>query len=180
MARRSSVEQLPAELLDELNAQIRDGRLTIDDLTAFLQARGAEVSRSAVGRHVQKYEHQLQRYREAQNVAGVWVQELGHNPDDKLGRLLGEMLKTVAFQTLAQMGEDGDEQPSPADLSFIARTIKDLQAAQKGAIENEQKIRAQVAKQLQAVEAEAAKAGERGIGKERLEQLRREIMGAQG
>ena len=49
MGRRSTVAALPAELVQACNGLIREGR-TIAEILQALQALGANVSRSAVGR----------------------------------------------------------------------------------------------------------------------------------
>ncbi len=177
MAQRSSVAQLPTELLDELHGQIRDGRLTIDELTAFLRERGAEVSRTAVGRYAHSYEKVLAKTREAQDVAGVWVKELHDRPDDKVGQLLAELLKTLAFSTMTHMGE-ADQNASPMDLHFLARTIKDVAATQKTSADLEIRLRERIAKETVAKLDEAAKgSAEKGISAERYRELRRELLG---
>ena len=104
MARKSTVAALPKELVDACNGLIRDGR-TIDDILAALQGLGADVSRSAVGRYVKSARESMEKYRQAQEVAKVWVDKLEAEPAGDVGRLLPEMLRVVAFQTLTTMGE---------------------------------------------------------------------------
>lgn len=57
MGKRSSIlKELNADIVSELNERIDAGRETIDDITDWLlqQAPDAMVSRSAVGRYVQR------------------------------------------------------------------------------------------------------------------------------
>lgn len=158
MARKAAIQQLPKDIQDQVHRLIRDGR-TVDQITAKLQELDAEVSRSSVGRYKQKYEASLKRYREAQEVAAVWVNKLGEDPKGDVGRLIAEMLKTVAFQTLADMG-DQEAAPTPMDLHFIGRMIKDVEQAGKIAADRELQIK----RKLTELEAEAASEGAAGGG----------------
>lgn len=142
------IRKLPEEIRRELETLIRDG-VTIDAIVAQLRAMGAEVSRSAVGRFKQRFESQLERYREAQEVAGVWVAQLGENPKGDVGRLVAEMLKTVAFRTLAEMG-DSEDPVGAMDIMLLAKAIKDLEGAAKLWAEREIKVRREVAAELKA------------------------------
>ncbi len=157
--------ELPAAIREEMDRLVRDGA-TIDSIVAHLRAMGAPVSRSAVGRYKQKAERQLKRYREAQEVAGVWVAKLGENPKGDVGRLVQEMLKTAAFQTLDSMmpDEEGEEGAvaglDPKDLALLSRTIKDVASAEKMSAELELRVRKELQVKVDAAlkkaEAEAA------------------------
>jgi response regulator RpfG family c-di-GMP phosphodiesterase len=160
MARPSSIARLPKELSDLCHRLIREGK-TIHEITDKLNELDAEVSKSAVGRYVKSAREQMQRYREAQEVAGQWVAQLGENPGGDVGALLAEMLKTVAFQALgsmgeAQAGEDGKGAPKPMDIMLLAKAIRDLEATSKANIERREKI------ERAAIERAAKKAGEVG------------------
>lgn len=182
---RAKIRQLEPDVKAEVDRLIRDGS-TIDQIVAHLKKLGTSVSRSSVGRYKKTFEEKLARYREAQEVASVWVTKLGEEPKGDVGRLLAEMLKTVAFRTLADMGdqtdEDGEEiAPTPKDIASLAKAIRDLESAGTISLDREVKIREAVAREHakkldRAVEAAAA-AGEKGLSAERLAQLRREFLG---
>lgn len=162
MAGRSSIERLPRELADLCHRFIREGR-TIHEITDKLNELDADVSKSAVGRYVKGAREQMARYRDAQDIAGQWVAQLGENPKGDVGSLLAEMLKTVAFQTLAGMGseEEGPDgkkpkAPKPMDIMLLAKAIRDLEATSKANIERREKI------ERAAIERAAKKAGEVG------------------
>ncbi len=161
MAARSSIARLPKDLADLCHRLIREGR-TIHEITDKLNELDADVSKSAVGRYVKSAREQMERYREAQVVAGQWVAQLGENPSGDVGALLAEMLKTVAFQSLASMGdaqgEDaaGAKPPKPMDIMLLAKAIRDLEATSKANIERREKI------ERAAIERAAKKAGEVG------------------
>ncbi len=77
MGRKSSIRKLPPKLRDELNAMVRDGRLSIDAITEFVRSAGAPVSRSAVGRYVKNYEEQIADYRKIflQELSGIFLSD---------------------------------------------------------------------------------------------------------
>lgn len=129
MGRKSTVAFLDAAIVDEVNHLIRGGK-TIDDIVAVLRELGANVSRSAVGRYVQSARESMEKYRQAQEVAKVWVDKLESEPQGDVARLLPEMLRAVAFQTISQIGES-DDGADPQGLMFLAKALKDLSSATK-------------------------------------------------
>ncbi|WIX31238.1 DUF3486 family protein [Salinicola sp. JS01] len=175
MARRSSVTKLDPRIRESVDRAIREGRATIDDIVDQLDGIMGEdaPSRSAVGRYVKGAREQMQRYREAQEMAKVWVGKLEDDPNSDIGRLLSEMLRTVAFQQLATAGDE-DAEVSTKDVAFLAGALKDLASADKVSMERELKIRSEVAK---AAAARAEKAARRqGISNEGVASLRAAIM----
>lgn len=140
MARKSTVAQLPKELIDACNGLIRDGR-TIDEILAALQTLGAQVSRSAVGRYVKSARDAMDKYRQAQEVAKVWVDKLEAEPNGDVGRLLPEMLRVVAFQSLTTMGE-ADKPAKAMDVMLLAKALKDIAGTTKTHLDIDRQLRA--------------------------------------
>lgn len=182
MGRRSSIEQLPKELAELCHRLIREGR-TIHEITDALNGLDAEVSKSAVGRYVKGAREQMAHYREAQAVAGQWVSQLSENPGGDVSALLAEMLKTVAFRTLADIGsEDGPrgkdgkpKAPNPMDIMLLAKAIRDMEASTKASIERREKIERQaLERQTKAAEKVAKK---QGMSSEHWAQLRAQFLG---
>jgi|GEM_PF-189008 len=182
MGRKSKVEALPGPVKREVDELLKTGRFTLDDIIAHLRKLADEhqvpaeelPSRSALGRYAQNFERTAARMREAKQLAEVWVGKLGHEPESKIGRLITEMLRTVAFQQLAAMGDDTAAVES-MDIMLIAKAIKDLESAEKISIDREIKIREQVAKEAAKVVDEAAREG--GLSAERAGELRRKVLG---
>lgn len=173
--RRSTVASLPRELVDACNQLVRDGH-TIDDILAALNGLGADVSRSAVGRYVKSARESMAKYREAQEVAKVWVERLEAEPDGDVSRLLPEMLKVVAFQTLTNMGEA--EKPVKAgDVMFLAKAIRDLAGTSKTQIEVERQLRAMRAELKAAAKDVEAQARQAGLSDETIAAIRQRILG---
>jgi hypothetical protein len=118
---------------------IRDN-VTIDEIVAHLEELGADISRSAVGRYKKSAEETMKTYRDAQAVAGVWVRKIGEEPDSDVGRLLAEMIKTLAFKTIAEMGVE-DNPAESREIAYLAKAIKDLAGADKLSLDREERIR---------------------------------------
>lgn len=139
MGRKSTVAVLDESIVSEVNRLIRDG-CTIDEILRALQPLGAEVSRSAMGRYVKSARESMEKYRQAQEVAKVWVDKLETEPTGDVARLLPEMLRAVAFQTLSNMGE-ADDAIGPQELMFLAKALKDLSGASATNVSIELKMR---------------------------------------
>lgn len=168
--RKNTVVRLDPRIRESVDSAIREGRATIDDIVAIVRAMGGEASRSAVGRYKQQAESQMQKYREAQEIAKVWIGKLATDPEGDVGRLLSEMLRTAAFQTMGDM-----EAAAPMDLMLLAKALKDLAGADKLTAERILKVRTEAAKE--AAEKVAAVGKAKGLSKETVEELRREILG---
>lgn len=180
MGRRSRFDDLPPALRDAVNQLIRQGR-TIGEIRAHLAELGEIVSNGAAGRYVQKARSQMKRYMEAQEIAGQWVAQLGENPQGDVGSLLAEMLKSVAFQTIAQMeadeGDDnaGGELAKPMDIMLLAKAIKDLESTAKQSLERRARIEKNVLeRQAKAAEKTAKKVG---LSTDAWEKIRAEFLG---
>ena len=154
MGRKSSITRMDPRIRDAVDGAIRDGRATIAEIVAIVNGMGGKISLSAMGRYKQAAEGQMQRYREAQEVAKVWIGRLEADPDGDVGRLLPEMLRAVAFQSLSTLGDDGEAVDSK-EIALLARAIKDAAGATKTSVEVERlrrEMRAALAKVESAVE----------------------------
>lgn len=177
MARKSSIHQLDARLRGAVDGLIREGRYTLDDILAHLaQLNGGEspVSRSALGRYAQRAEEQMARYREAQEVAKVWVAKFADEPEGDVARLLPEMLRSVAFQTLGSMSER-ESAAEAAEVMLLAKAMKDLAAADVLTTQRILKIREEVAKRAATEAVKSAKS--QGLSDEAAEIIRQKILG---
>jgi hypothetical protein len=141
---------------------------------------GGEVSRSAVHRYSQGFEDSLKKYREAQRVAGDWIAQFNSNPDGDVGRLLAEMLKALAFQTMAAANED-EEKVSALELSRLARAVKALTDTDRVKADMQASMAARVKGALdQAVAGAEAEAKDGRIPAAALKRIREEVYGVVG
>lgn len=170
MSRKSSIKQLDPRIREAVDAAIREDRATIDQIVALITELGGDVSRSAVGRYKQRAENQMQKYREAQEVAKVWIGKLQADPEGDIGRLLAEMLRTVAFQSIGDI-----EAATPMDMMLLAKALKDMAGADKLTAERILKVRQETIKEAAVVAVKEAKGA--GLSDEAAEMIRKKILG---
>lgn len=175
MAGRSSIERLDPSVREVVDRLVRGGR-TIDEIREHLeQMLGEEApSRSAVGRYTQNARKAMQRYHEAQEIAKVWVGRLEEEPGGDVGRLLSEMLRTVAYRQIGDMADDEAETDS-SEIMLLARAIKDLSSADKISADRELRVRREVATLAAKVAAKSAKAA--GLSADAADEIRKQILG---
>lgn len=149
-SRKSSIDLLDPRIQEAVNQAIKDNRATIDEIVDMIKDMGGDASRSAVGRYVRNQNQQLAKYREAQEVAKVWVDKLGKEPDGDVGRLIIEMLRVISFQTMSQM-----DSAEPEQLMFLGHAIKNIAQADKLLVDREASVRKMVAAQVEKVMAKA-------------------------
>lgn len=139
MARQSSIDKLPDDVRKRINFLLAEGGMTLDELTDWLDERGHDVSRSALGRHKKKIEDVAKEVRRSQMMAEALVQEVGPGiKDGEQFRMLTQMFQTIVFKEMTDSIEDGME---PKDLHFLARALKDSVSASRVQDEREAKIR---------------------------------------
>ena len=178
MAPRSTIE-LDKTVKAVADAAIRDG-CTIDEIVERLEQHGVPASRSSVGRYAKKARATMERVREAQAVAKVWVDEFGKDPEGDIGQLLPQMLHAVAFTQVNSMAEQspdltGEDGVSPKHVSLLASAIKDLASAQKINADRILKIRKETAEKAVAEVDKVAK--QRGLSPEAVAEIRSKILG---
>lgn len=179
MPRPSTIEQLPPEILEQLQELLRDPRVAQLDATARINAILAErgerpVSKSAVNRYSMRMEEVGSRLRQSRQVAEMWIGKLGAEPQGKVGHLLNEIVRTLAFESAMHFAE-GEEPIDPKSLKELAIAVHRLEQASGDAVKREQEIRRKTAEDLASkVEKDA---GGGAITPERLRAIMRESYG---
>lgn len=174
MGAKSSIKALPKAVREAVDKAVREDRATIDGIVELINDMGADASRSAVGRYVKSAKDQMERYRQAQEVAKVWVGKIEAEPEGDVGRLLSEMLRTVAFQTISGFDEV-EAGATPGDVMFLAKAIKELASADKLSAERILRIRKEQA--TATAKAVEKAAGDMGLSAAAKEQIRSIILG---
>jgi len=157
MPRPSTIEQLPPDILEQLQALLRDPRVTQMDATArinaVLEEQGEEpVSKSAVNRYAVRMEHVGAKLRESRAVADMWIAKVGATPQGQLGHLINEMLRTLAFDVTLKL-QDGEmtaeDMPGVIDmLKHLSLSVMRLEKAASENVKREQEIKKQAAEDL--------------------------------
>lgn len=178
MPRRSRFEQMDVEIRAAVDRLIREGR-TIQEIRDHLAELGEAVSNGSAGRYVRNARANMKRFREAQEVAGMWVHELHEQPRGDVSVLLADLLKSVAFNTLDTMtgGEDGTpaKPVKPMEIMLLAKAIKDLEATQKQSMDRRERIEKAVLERQVKVAENTARA--EGVSEAGWERIRAKFLG---
>ena len=175
MPRKSTITKLDPRIRAAVDELIQGGRYTTDSLVEAITALGGQASRSAVGRYAQRAEQQMAAYREAQEVSKIWVGKLSADPNGDVGRLLTEMLRTLAFDQIGKRAES--DKTNPMDVMLLAKALKDIAGTEKLTLERIETIKEMARKEAAEAIDRVAKAKPQGMTKEVRDALRREILG---
>ncbi len=127
MAGRSSIERLPPGILAEVHEAIREGA-TIDEITGRIRALGGTCSRSAVCRYVRRARAVLQRRREVEGIADLWLGAPGEHREGDTGQRALEVLRALAMRSaLALVG--GEEPPDVDRIATLALAMQRIEGA---------------------------------------------------
>lgn len=181
--RKSTIDQLDPEIRSRVDALLKEGRHTLDGILTQIKGAFPEAelpSRSALGRYSKNFEVVARKMRESREVAKVWAERLGNEPQGDIGKLVMELLRTMAFDVTLSMTEEGAE-VDPGDLNKLALAMQRLEAAGKWNLQREQATRAaaleEAAKRVSDLEQSA---GKNGFDVETLKRVREEIYGLTG
>ncbi|MBB4287736.1 phage protein Gp27 family protein [Roseospira goensis] len=141
MGRKSSID---TQLSDEDRAEFRrllgTGRWTIDELTEWLDQRGYEISRSAVGRAAQRQAALAARLRETRAITEGLAADLGEAATQgRQGRLLVETTRDLVLRFLSQtdVGEAGLD---PKEVMMLGKGLSELAKAARYDQDFEEKV----------------------------------------
>jgi hypothetical protein len=174
MGRRSSVKDLDPRIKAEVDAALRDDRLTIDEIVALIREAGGDVSRSAVGRYKQTFEQGMEVYRASQQMAQAWGKRMEEEPEGSTAQLARSVLGSVALHTGQAMMQSGDAMPA-GEVMFLAKALDHLSRAELSDTQRILRIRQEVAKAASVVAAKEVKAA--GLSDAAAEAIRQKILG---
>lgn len=180
--RRSKIDLLPEDIKAELNTMLRDGRLQqqeiLDLVNAQIKEAGledkAKLSRSGLNRYASRMEEVGAKIRQAREVAEVWTAKLGDQPTSEVGKLLQEVVRTMAFETGMAMSESGDP-VEPKALSQLALAIQRVEQAAMASHKREKEIRTAFAEEAANAMEEVAKS--QGLTREGVKAIKQQILG---
>lgn len=183
MAQRSSIDRLPDEARDKVNAAIAAGA-TIDEIVGLLlelqqEGKLSEApSRSAVGRYAQNYRELAARQRDLRSVATAFAGDFA-SEDDLQGRLMVQLVTSLITRVAMDKAEGENVTLEVKDLHFLARAVKDAMSAAKIDVDREAKIREEAAKAAtrRAAEAAESEAKAAGASPETIDRVKRRILG---
>ncbi len=187
---QSSIDLLPDDIREKLEALLRDRRVRQLDATRRINAILAEqkaagslpddspekISKSAVNRYFGKMKEVGQKIRETREVARMWIGELGSEPQGEVGKLLNEMVRGLAFRAAMHASEGDDDQPiDPKLLKSLAISVYRLEKAASENAALEEKIRKKTLNEAASAVGEAARA--QGMDEEQARFWREKVLG---
>jgi hypothetical protein len=129
---------MPREIREEIG-RLREAGRTLDEIMAAL--RGIEappVSRSGLGRYVQKLDKLGERLRRSRQMAEALARQLGDAPGDQVARLNMEALHSFLSDALLAADEEGKAGEearaviqSPMGAKLFAEALERLSKAQR-------------------------------------------------
>lgn len=178
--RPSTIDVLPDEVKAAIGKLRLQGR-TIDEILAHLLQMDVDVSRSALGRHVQKLAAIGERMKLSRDMATALVDRFGEEPDNRLARLNIEMMHSLVLDVMTaqtineETGETVPVQLDAEQVMFLSRSLQSLAGAQKTDADRTFRMRKEIA--LDAAKAVKAVATADGIGADVAQRLWDAVMG---
>jgi len=186
MARPSSIDRLEPEIREAIGRLRQHGK-TLDEILDHLRGMEIEVSRSALGRHVQAMEKVGERLRRSRAVSEALVRQLGDAPESKTARLNIEMMHSFVFDFLASAedaeGEEGAAAKAmmrdPKAMSLFAESVQRLTQASRTNADFVAKVEDRAMARAKAGAAKAAEAAARaqGLSAETIATIKASILG---
>lgn len=185
MGRKSSIDKQPPAARKAAERAARDPAATIETAVEQVAAAGGQVSKSAMGRWLKDAREELAEHRKAQEIAGLWVKQLGENPEGDVGVLLSETLKTLAIRVVAdarkrmdEFAQSGEKDAAPVsamELMLAAKALNHIEVSDASSLKRRLSAE-QVALKRQAKAAESV-AREKGLTDEQWEAIREKFLG---
>ena len=186
----SSIARLPEDIRERLHAWLRDpgttqteARRRANALIAAADPESPLLSRSAVSRFDVRMREMTRRMQESREVAEMWIARLGSQPGGRVGHLVVEMLRTLAFEATQQLAEremDAESLPDTLEaLNRLALTASRLERSSAESERRERLIRDEEWRRAadKAAEAAGQAARSQGLSRETADEIRREILG---
>lgn len=179
MARRSKVDALPTEILDEFNARlVASGFSGYEGFSEWLKSMGYNISKSALHRHGSaleaEFEEAMADARRTRALARA-ARESGDENDDAMLSAASSIMQDNLLRVSLKLKNSGNDPAETAKtLSLISRAFADVGrfdiSRQKWKTEMEAKIRAEERALAAEQATTAAKAG--GASPETITKIR--------
>ena len=172
MGRKSAITRMDQRIRAAVDTAIREGRATIADIVGLIREMGGQASMSGVGRYKQSVEAQMAHYRQAQELARVWAEQIPDNGD--VAQLTRQVLSVLAFRAAGDMSEG--ETVEGKEVAWLARALKDIAASAKQDVDTRRALRAEIeAEQQRKLEGVARN---RSLDAETLNAVREALYGS--
>ncbi|WP_028468421.1 DUF3486 family protein [Neptunomonas japonica] len=180
--RRSKIDVLPTDIKAALNSMLRDGQLDQQEILTivndYIEEAGledaAKLSRSGLNRYASKMEGMGARIRQLREVSEVWVAKLGTAPTSDVGKMLQEIVRTLATETGLAMSES-DKPIEPKVLGQLALVAQRVEQAAMASHKRETEIRTAFAEEAANAMEEVAKS--QGLTRDGVKAIKQQILG---
>ena len=170
MARKSSIDRLPENVKAYVTGLLADGKMTLDELIADLQARFPEEaaadalpSRSAVHRYGAKLERRLAAIRASTEAAKIIRAQAGDGEDAR-SEALTALIQTELFEAILDVQEASADEIDPAErVGMLSSAAKNVATLTRSSV-TLKRYQAEVAAKMAAEAAEAAVSGAQAEG----------------
>jgi hypothetical protein len=170
MTGKSTLLSLDSQILDACHEALRAGK-TVSQITACLNSLGAEVSRSAVGRYLEKTREQIGEYRLAIDVSALMTPRFGEQVKGDIAVMVRELGKISALKLVTQLNAaldtevtDENLDANSATLQRLTRAIANLSRTESINLDVREQIEDQARKRALNEAAEAMKSGAKRAG----------------
>lgn len=182
--RPSSVDKLPQEVRDEI-ANLRGAGHTIDEILAALrELHSAEISRSALGRHIKSMEEVGRDIRQSREIAEMLVRNLGDEPESRMVQANIQLMHSFIMKLIIGKEDEGREaieaiKRDPQSIMMLAKSLDHLTRSSKTDADFVAKVEARVEARIR-TETEArlkTVVKEKGMTAETASIIRNRVLG---
>ena len=186
MPKKSKIQLLPQDIKQELDAMLRDGRLTQQEILEIVNQMVLEsehanyaftiehaeptISRSGLNRYAQSMEKAGEKIRQARAMADQWIEKNGTS--DNTPRLAIEVARTMVFDWI--MKHQDDELDSKA-VREASQALMNLEKAASENVKREEQIRENERKRI--LEDTQKQMKQSGISADAFEAVKKSILG---
>ncbi len=186
MSNISTISSLPDEARNSLEAWLRDTAIPQAEATrrlnALLEDLGLgeqQVSRYTVSRYNRRMQLAGERVLQSRQIADAWIAEFGSSPEGPAGRLVIEILRTVAFDLASRLQDFEVDEKSLSrfieNANRISAMVERLERSREIGIRCDREIKRQAAEE----KAKARKAKPPPLDPERMREVVRQIYGVE-
>ncbi|MBS0995835.1 DUF3486 family protein [Gluconobacter cerinus] len=178
--RPSSIDKLPQEIRDEI-AILRGAGHTIDEILASLrELHSAEISRSALGRHIKTMEEVGRDMRQSREIAEMLVRQLGDEPESRVVQANIQLMHSFMMKLF--IGDDEaikEIRKSPQSIMMMAKALDHLTRSSKTDADFVAKVEARVEARIRAEQEQRLKevVREKGLTAESQSIIRKRVLG---
>ncbi|WP_028320387.1 phage protein Gp27 family protein [Desulfatiglans anilini] len=159
-------DELPPEIRQQVDRLMIEGGVTYDDIKAYLDAQGYDISRSAIGRYGKDFLATYQRLKIIEDKSRALVSEAGD----------GMVLEEAASKLFAQMILEA-QMSGELDIKELPRIVSDFAKLQSSVVSRE-RLKKDFAEKVQKTAADVVESVRgKGLSEEAAEEIRKKILG---